>query len=131
MVNMPRANAARPNLCIGVTFAQSLKRCPVIFVDFKVFKKVQSAQQTGSKEPIKTWARACTIVPEFVGLTFMVHNGKTHIKVFVTEDMVGHRLGEFAATRTFKGHGGKAKKAEAAAAAASTPPLSPQWIAVR
>jgi small subunit ribosomal protein S19 len=100
--------------------SRSSKKGP--FVDFKVFKKVQAAQASGSKEPIKTWARACTIVPEFVGLTFLVHNGKTHIKVFVTEDMVGHRLGEFAATRTFKGHGGKAKKAEAAAAAASTPP---------
>ena len=83
-------------------------------MDFKVYKKVQAAQHTGSKEPIKTWARACTIVPEFVGLTFMVHNGKTHLKVFVTEDMVGHRLGEFAPTRTFKGHGVKAKKASAA-----------------
>jgi small subunit ribosomal protein S19 len=90
--------------------SRSRKKGP--FVDFKVFKKVQAAQQMGSKEPIKTWARACTIVPEFVGLTFMVHN----IKVFVTEDMVGHRLGEFAATRTFKGHGGKTKKSEAAAA---------------
>ena len=102
--------------------SRSLKKGP--FVDFKVFKKVQAAQQTGSKEPIKTWARACTIVPEFVGMTFMVHNGKIHVKVFVTEDMVGHRLGEFSPTRTFKGHGGKTKKSEAAAAAASTPPSS-------
>jgi small subunit ribosomal protein S19 len=100
--------------------SRSKKKGP--FVDFKVYKKVQAAQKSGSKEPIKTWARACTIVPEFVGLTFMVHNGKIHVKVFVTEDMVGHRLGEFAPTRTFKGHGGKAKKAEAAAAAATTAP---------
>src|SRR5205085_12381949 len=100
--------------------SRSKKKGP--FVDFKVYKKVQSAQSSGSKEPIKTWARACTIVPEFVGLTFMVHNGKIHVKVFVTEDMVGHRLGEFAPTRTFKGHGGKAKKAEAAAAAAGAAP---------
>ena len=64
----------------------------------------------GTKEPIKTWARACTIVPEFVGYTFMVHNGKIHMKVFVTEDMVGHKLGEFSPTRTFRGHGGKGKK---------------------
>ena len=64
----------------------------------------------GIKEPIKTWARACTIVPEFVGHTFMVHNGKAHLKVFVTEEMVGHRLGEFAPTRTFRGHGGKGKR---------------------
>ncbi len=64
-------------------------------------------EPSGVKEPIKTWARACTIVPEFVGHTFMVHNGKLHMKVFVTEDMVGHKLGEFAPTRTFRGHGGK------------------------
>jgi small subunit ribosomal protein S19 len=93
--------------------SRSRKKGP--FVDFKVFKKVQAAIQTGSKEPIKTWARACTIVPEFVGMTFMVHNGKLHLKVFVTEDMVGHRLGEFAPTRTFKGHGGKGGKRDAAA----------------
>jgi small subunit ribosomal protein S19 len=71
---------------------------------------------------IKTWARACTIVPEFVGHTFMVHNGKLHIKVFVTEDMVGHKLGEFAPTRTFKGHGGRASKASSAPSAPSAPP---------
>src|SRR5437773_10801176 len=100
--------------------SRSKKKGP--FVDFKVYKKVKAAQQSGSKEPIKTWARACTIVPEFVGLTFMVHNGKIHVKVFVTEDMVGHRLGEFSPTRTFKGHGGKVKKAEAAAAAATAAP---------
>src|SRR5438477_9027414 len=99
---------------------RSLKKGP--FVNPKLFLKVERLANQGIKEPIKTWARACTIVPEFVGLTFMVHNGKIHVKVFVTEDMVGHRLGEFAPTRTFKGHGGKAKKAEAAAAAASTPP---------
>ena len=98
--------------------SRSKKKGP--FVDFKVYKKVQAAQQTGSKEPIKTWARACTSVPEFVGLTFMVHNGKQHVKVFVTEDMVGHKLGEFSPTRTFRGHGGKAKK-EAAAAGAPPP----------
>jgi len=90
--------------------SRSKKKGP--FVDFKVFKKVQQQRAIGSNEPIKTWARACTIVPEFVGLTFMVHNGRTHGKVFVTEDMVGHRLGEFAPTRTFKGHGGS-RKAEA------------------
>src|SRR5881227_3443433 len=92
--------------------SRSKKKGP--FVDFKVYKKVQAAQQTGSKEPIKTWARACTIVPEFVGHTFMVHNGKTHLKVFITEDMVGHRLGEFAPTRSFRGHGGKGKSTEKA-----------------
>lgn len=87
---------------------RSSKKGP--FVDPNVYKKVQAQLGGGSKEPIKTWARACTIVPEFVGLTFMVHNGKAHLKVFVTEEMVGHRLGEFSPTRTFKGHGGKTKK---------------------
>lgn len=88
--------------------SRSLKKGP--FVDVNVYEKVQSALESGSKEPIKTWARACTIVPEFVGMTFMVHNGKAHLKVFVTEDMVGHKLGEFAPTRTFRGHGGKGGK---------------------
>ncbi len=88
--------------------SRSLKKGP--FVDAKLYGKVQKQNDSGSKEPIKTWARACTIVPEFVGATFLVHNGKTHIKVFVTEDMVGHKLGEFAPTRTFRGHGGKGKR---------------------
>ena len=86
---------------------RSLKKGP--FVDVKLFHKVEKQEASGLKEPIKTWARSCTIVPEFVGYTFMVHNGKTHMKVFVTEEMVGHKLGEFAPTRTFRGHGGKAK----------------------
>lgn len=88
--------------------SRSLKKGP--FVNPKLFQKVDRQIQQGSKDPIKTWARACTIVPEFVGYTFMVHNGKTHVKVFVTEDMVGHKLGEFAPTRTFRGHGGKGQK---------------------
>lgn len=87
---------------------RSLKKGP--FINPKLFLKVDRLNQQGQKLPIKTWARACTIVPEFVGHTFMVHNGKLHMKVFVTEDMVGHKLGEFAPTRTFRGHGGKAKK---------------------
>ena len=87
---------------------RSLKKGP--FVDPKLFLKIEKQAEAGFKEPIKTWARACTIVPEFVGFTFMVHNGKNHIKVFVTEDMVGHKLGEFAPTRTFRGHGGKGKR---------------------
>jgi small subunit ribosomal protein S19 len=87
---------------------RSLKKGP--YVDPRLFLKVQKLQHTGSHEPIKTWARACTIVPEFVGCTFMVHNGKQHMKVFVTEDMVGHKLGEFAPTRIFRGHGGKGKR---------------------
>ncbi len=87
---------------------RSLKKGP--FVDPKLYAKIEKQNAAGSKEPIKTWARACTIVPEFVGYTFMVHNGKNHMKVFVTEDMVGHKLGEFAPTRTFRGHGGKGKR---------------------
>lgn len=87
---------------------RSKKKGP--FVDPKLFFKVQNLIETNRKEPVKTWARACTIIPEFVGHTFMVHNGKIHMKVFVTEEMVGHRLGEFAPTRTFRGHGGKTKK---------------------
>ena len=87
---------------------RSLKKGP--FVNPKLYAKVDRQIGQGTKDPIKTWARACTIVPEFVGYTFMVHNGKTHLKVFVTEDMVGHKLGEFAPTRTFRGHGGKGGK---------------------
>ena len=87
---------------------RSLKKGP--FVDPKLYTKVEKQNREGAKQPIKTWARACTIVPEFVGHTFMVHNGKNHIKVFVTEEMVGHKLGEFAPTRTFRGHGGKGKR---------------------
>ncbi len=88
--------------------SRSLKKGP--FVDSKLFLKVEKLNEDGQKQPVKTWARACTIVPEFVGHTFMVHNGKQHTKVFVTEEMVGHRLGEFAPTRTFRGHGGKGGK---------------------
>jgi len=90
---------------------RSLKKGP--FVDPRLFAKVEKLLASGSREPVKTWARACTIIPEFVGQTFLVHNGKLHIKVFVTEDMVGHKLGEFAPTRTFRGHGGKGSKAKA------------------
>ena len=87
---------------------RSLKKGP--FVDLKLYLKVEKLNDANRKEPIKTWARACTIVPEFVGHTFMVHNGKQHIKVFVTEEMVGHKLGEFSPTRVFRGHGGKGKR---------------------
>lgn len=87
---------------------RSLKKGP--YVDPKLYAKVDNQNASGSKEPITTWARACTIIPEFVGHTFMVHNGKQHLKVFVTEDMVGHKLGEFSPTRGFRGHGGKGKK---------------------
>ena len=88
--------------------SRSLKKGP--YVDFKLYRKVQRLDQSGIKEHVKTWARACTIVPEFVGHTFLVHNGRQHMKVFVTEDMVGHKLGEFAPTRIFRGHGGKGKR---------------------
>lgn len=88
--------------------SRSLKKGP--FVDPKLYAKVDKQNESGRKEPITTWARACTIIPEFVGHTFMVHNGKQHLKVFVTEDMVGHKLGEFSLTRNFRGHGGKGKK---------------------
>ncbi|HCA49344.1 MAG TPA: 30S ribosomal protein S19 [Planctomycetaceae bacterium] len=82
--------------------SRSLKKGP--FVDFKTFRKVERQVEEGINKPIKTWARACTIVPEFVGFTFLVHNGRQHMEVHITEDMVGHKLGEFAPTRTFKGH---------------------------
>ena len=85
--------------------SRSLKKGP--FVDEKLFRKVERQNTSGSRTPIKTWARACTIIPEFVNHTFMVHNGRNFHKVFVTEDMVGHRLGEFSPTRTFRGHTNK------------------------
>ncbi len=88
--------------------SRSQKKGP--YVDEKLFAKVQKAELAGSKEPIKTWARACTVVPEFIGYTFMVHNGRQHMKVYVSEEMIGHKLGEFAPTRTFRGHGGGKKK---------------------
>ncbi len=88
--------------------SRSAKKGP--HVDPKLFFKVQAQSESGKSEPIKTWARSCTIVPEFVSVTFMVHDGRKHVPVQVTEDMVGHKLGEFAPTRTFKGHGGKGGK---------------------
>ncbi len=83
---------------------RSTKKGP--YVDEKLYLKVQKAIDSGNHDAIKTWARSCTIVPEFVGMTFMVHNGKLFHKVFVTEDMVGHKLGEFSPTRMFRGHSG-------------------------
>jgi small subunit ribosomal protein S19 len=83
--------------------ARSLRKGP--FIDEKLMKKVQAQKSSGQNQPIKTWARACQIPPEFVGHTFLVHNGKNHITVKVVENMVGHRLGEFAPTRFFRGHG--------------------------
>lgn len=83
--------------------ARSIKKGP--FVDESLMKKVDALNAKGAKEIVKTWSRRSMIMPEFVGHTFAVHNGKTFINVFVTENMVGHRMGEFAATRTFRGHG--------------------------
>lgn len=85
------------------------------YVDPKLLRKVAMMNATGVKRIIKTWSRASAIHPDFVGHTFGVYNGKQHIPVFVTENMVGHKLGEFAPTRRFKGHGGKMAKAETAA----------------
>ena len=84
--------------------ARSLKKGP--FVDEHLMKKVEALNAAGKKEVIKTWSRSSTIFPEFVGHTFAVHDGRKHVPVYVTEDMVGHKLGEFAPTRTFKGHAG-------------------------
>jgi small subunit ribosomal protein S19 len=90
--------------------ARSIKKGP--FVDEHLSKKVATARATSDKRPIKTWSRRSTVLPDFVGLTIAVHNGKQHIPVFVSENMVGHKLGEFSLTRTFKGHAAdkKAKK---------------------
>ncbi len=101
---------------------RSLKKGP--YVDAKLTKKIAALNAVGQKKIIKTWARSCQIPPEFVGHTFGVHNGKQHIPVYVSENMVGHRLGEFSPTRKFKGHGGRlarevgAGSAEGAAAPA-------------
>jgi small subunit ribosomal protein S19 len=84
---------------------RSLKKGPHVVES--VYRKVERQTSSGSRSPIRTWARACTIVPEFVGHTFQVHNGRAFIDVFVTEDMVGHRLGEFSQTRLFRGHTNK------------------------
>jgi small subunit ribosomal protein S19 len=92
--------------------SRSLKKGP--FVDGHLLKKVEAAQATKDKKPIKTWSRRSTIVPDFIGLTIAVHNGKQHVPVYVTEQMVGHKLGEFALTRTFKGHAADRKTAVAA-----------------
>ena len=90
--------------------SRSLKKGP--FVDPNVLKLVKKMSGRGNREPLKTWSRSCTIIPDFVGQTFMVHNGKAFTKVFVTEDMVGHKLGEFAPTRVFRGHTNKKEEAK-------------------
>jgi small subunit ribosomal protein S19 len=90
---------------------RSQKKGP--YVNPKLWKKVRKQKETNTRTPIKTWARACTIIPEFVDHTFEVHNGKIFMKVYVIEDMVGHKLGEFAPSRTFRGHSGTKKAAAA------------------
>ncbi|HQS57307.1 MAG: 30S ribosomal protein S19 [Gallionellales bacterium 35-53-114] len=82
--------------------ARSIKKGP--FVDAHLLKKVETVRSTSDKRPVKTWSRRSTVLPTFVGLTIAVHNGKQHIPVYISENMVGHKLGEFALTRTFKGH---------------------------
>ena len=90
--------------------ARSVKKGP--FVDHHLMKKVEAARAANDKRPIKTWSRRSTVLPDFVGLTFAVHNGKQHVPVYVTENMVGHKLGEFSHTRTFKGHSAERKTTE-------------------
>lgn len=87
--------------------ARSIRKGP--FIDHHLLSKVESAVETKSKKPIKTWSRRSTIIPEMIDLTIAVHNGKDHVPVFITDNMVGHKLGEFAMTRTFKGHSGDRK----------------------
>lgn len=89
--------------------ARSLKKGP--YVDHKLQKKIDKAKESNSRAPIKTWSRRSTVTPDFVGLNFNVHDGKKFVQVFITENMVGHKLGEFAPTRQFKGHGGHTVKA--------------------
>ncbi len=90
--------------------SRSLKKGP--YVEESLLRKVEKMQAASKKQPIKTWSRRSMVLPEFVGLTFAIHNGRQHMPIFITENMVGHRLGEFAPTRTFKGHGNSAAKVE-------------------
>jgi small subunit ribosomal protein S19 len=92
---------------------RSLKKGP--YVDAKLYDRVEKMASTGRREALKTWARRCDIVPEFVGHTFMVHNGNRFVRVYVTEDMVGHKLGEFSPTRLFRAHSTRAAESPAAA----------------
>jgi small subunit ribosomal protein S19 len=98
--------------------ARSIKKGP--FVDYHLIAKVEAARASNDKRPIKTWSRRSTILPDFVGLTIAVHNGKQHVPVYISENMVGHKLGEFSHTRIFKGHSKAGSVAAAAAAAAAT-----------
>lgn len=114
--------------------ARSLKKGP--FVDDHLLRKVQSQQETRNRQLLKTWSRRSTVIPDMVGLTIAVHNGRKFIPVFVTENMVGHKLGEFAATRTFRGHSGDRKTtvtatAVAGAVASAAPASAPAPAAAK
>src|SRR5919202_5083149 len=103
--------------------ARSIKKGP--FVDHHLMKKVDAARSANDKRPIKTWSRRSTIVPDFVGLTIAVHNGRQHVPVYVTEYMVGHKLGEFAMTRIFKSHSAAGKRTEEAVGEGRRPAAAP------
>ena len=102
--------------------SRSLKKGP--YIEPKLLKKVEAMNQKGEKKVVRTWSRASTIFPQMVGHTIAVHDGRRHVPVYVTENMVGHRLGEFAPTRHFRGHSTKEKAAEVAAAAATPAPAA-------
>ena len=101
---------------------RSVKKGP--FVDVSLRKKIEKAKKENSKRPIPTWSRRSMIVPEMIGLTIAIHNGRAHVPIYISENMIGHKLGEFALTRTFRAHSGDRKTKEAAAAAASSSPAS-------
>jgi small subunit ribosomal protein S19 len=103
--------------------SRSLKKGP--YVVESLLKRIEGMNRSGDKRVLKTWARRSTVTPEFVGHTHAVHNGNKFIPIYVTENMVGHKLGEFAPTRTFRGHSGRGEKAAAAAAAAASAPRGP------
>ena len=103
--------------------SRSIKKGP--FVDHHLMAKVDKARSTSDKRPIKTWSRRSTVMPDFVGLTLAVHNGKQHIPVYVTENMVGHKLGEFALTRLFKSHSAAGKRTAEAASGSRAPIAAP------
>ena len=109
--------------------ARSIKKGP--FIDGHLQKKVEAAAAAKDKRPIKTWSRRSTVLPDFVGLTIAVHNGKQHIPVYVTENMVGHKLGEFALTRTFKGHSADKKVVTGGGTPAPAPAAAPAAAAAK
>jgi small subunit ribosomal protein S19 len=103
--------------------ARSVKKGP--FVDAHLIRKIEAARSTNDKRPIKTWSRRSTILPDFVGLTIAVHNGKQHMPVYISENMVGHKLGEFALTRTFKAHSADRKVQAPAGGGTPAPTAAP------